>query len=47
MIVGTLTYSLAPLLSKKDMQDMQQPYDLQDAGTDSKLVLSMSLRVSK
>ncbi|XP_043276643.1 extended synaptotagmin-2 isoform X2 [Venturia canescens] len=47
MNVGTMSYNLVSLLKKKDMEDMQQPYDLQSAGPDSKLVLSMSLRILK
>lgn len=46
-IVGTLHYSLSTLITKVNLEDMQHPYDLQSAATDSKLIMSMSLRILK
>ncbi|KAL0121270.1 hypothetical protein PUN28_008736 [Cardiocondyla obscurior] len=47
MIVGEMSYNLSSLLEKKNLEVTQQPYDLQKAEADSKLVLSMSLNILK
>ncbi|XP_014475147.1 PREDICTED: extended synaptotagmin-2 isoform X2 [Dinoponera quadriceps] len=47
MIVGELSYNLSLLLEKNNLQVTQQPYDLQMAEADSKLVMSMSLNILK
>lgn len=41
-----MNYNLSLLLEKNNLEVTQQPYDLQMAEADSKLVLSMSLNVS-
>lgn len=41
-----MSYNLSLLLEKNNLEITQQPYDLQMAEADSKLVLSMSLNVS-
>lgn len=46
MIVGEMSYKLSLLLEKNNLEVTQQPYNLQMAEADSKLVLSMSLNVS-
>lgn len=46
MTVGEMNYNLSLLLEKNNLEVTQQPYDLQMAEADSKLVLSMSLNVS-
>lgn len=45
MIVGEMSYKISSLIEKDNLEVTQQPYDLQMAETDSKLVLSMSLSV--
>ncbi|XP_012535565.2 extended synaptotagmin-2 isoform X2 [Monomorium pharaonis] len=45
MIVGEISYNLSLLLEKNNLEVTQQPYDLQKAEADSKLVLSMSLNI--
>ncbi|CAL1674860.1 unnamed protein product [Lasius platythorax] len=47
IIVGEMNYNLSLLLEKNNLEVTQQPYDLQMAETDSKLVLSMSLNILK
>lgn len=47
MTVGEMNYNLSLLLGKNNLEVMQQPYDLQMAEADSKLVLSMSLNILK
>ncbi|XP_018315969.1 extended synaptotagmin-2 isoform X4 [Mycetomoellerius zeteki] len=47
MTVGEMSYNLSLLLEKSDLKVMQQPYDLQKAEVDSKLVLSMTLNILK
>lgn len=46
MLVGEMNYNLSLLLEKNNLEIDQQPYDLQMAAADSKLVMSMSLNVS-
>ncbi|XP_011304471.1 extended synaptotagmin-2 isoform X2 [Fopius arisanus] len=46
-VVGVLIYNIANLMSKVDMEDTQQPYDLLNASPESKLIMSMSLRILK
>ncbi|KAG5322758.1 ESYT2 protein, partial [Pseudoatta argentina] len=45
--VGEMSYNLSLLLEKSNLEVMQQPYDLQKAEVDSKLVLSMTLNILK
>ncbi|RLU26666.1 hypothetical protein DMN91_000463 [Ooceraea biroi] len=45
--VGEMNYNLSLLLEKNNLEVSQQPFDLQKAGADSKLVLSMSLNILK
>ncbi|XP_070155896.1 extended synaptotagmin-2 isoform X2 [Polyergus mexicanus] len=45
--VGETSYNLSLLLKKNNLEITQQPYDLQMAEADSKLVLSMSLNILK
>ncbi|KAL6255775.1 hypothetical protein P5V15_013018 [Pogonomyrmex californicus] len=47
MIVGEMSYNLSLLLEKNNLEVTQQPYNLQKAEADSKLVLSMSLNILK
>ncbi|XP_067208143.1 extended synaptotagmin-2 isoform X2 [Linepithema humile] len=47
MIVGEMSYNISLLLEKNNLEVTQQPYNLQMAETDSKLVLSMSLNILK
>lgn len=46
-VVGALVYNISNLMTKPDLQDMQQPYDLVNASLDSKLIMSMTLRILK
>ncbi|XP_025992843.2 extended synaptotagmin-2 isoform X2 [Solenopsis invicta] len=46
-VVGEMSYNLSLLLEKHNLEVSQQPYDLQKAGADSKLVLSLSLNILK
>ncbi|KYM99145.1 Extended synaptotagmin-2 [Cyphomyrmex costatus] len=47
MTVGEMSYNLSLLLEKSNLEVMQQPYDLQKAEVESKLVLSMALNILK
>lgn len=47
MVVGEMNYNISLLLEKNNLEVTQQPYDLQMAEADSKLVLSMSLNILK
>ncbi|XP_047354620.1 extended synaptotagmin-1 isoform X1 [Vespa velutina] len=47
MIIGEMSYKISLLIEKDNLEVGQQPYDLQMAETDSKLVLSMSLSILK
>lgn len=44
-ITGTFSYNVSGLLTANDMEMKLQPYDLQKSGSESKVVLSMSLKV--
>ncbi|XP_057327423.1 extended synaptotagmin-3 isoform X2 [Microplitis mediator] len=46
-VVGTLAYSLSILITKPNLEDMQQPYDLQNSEPESKLIMSMTLHILK
>ncbi|XP_016838041.1 extended synaptotagmin-1 isoform X2 [Nasonia vitripennis] len=46
-VIGTFTYNLSTLLTENDMGVKLQPFDLQKSGSDSKVVLSMSLKILK
>ncbi|KAK0172236.1 hypothetical protein PV328_005581 [Microctonus aethiopoides] len=46
-VIGLLAYTLSTLMTKPDLEESQQPYDLQGAGVDSKLIMSMILRILK
>ncbi|XP_015113681.1 extended synaptotagmin-1 isoform X2 [Diachasma alloeum] len=46
-VVGVLVYNIANLMTKVNMEDMQQPYDLVNASPDSKLIMSTTLRILK
>lgn len=41
-----MSYNLSLLLEKNNLEVMQQPFDLQKAERESKLVLSLSLNVN-
>lgn len=45
LIVGEMNYNISLLLTQNNLEISQQPYDLQMAEVDSKLILSMSLSV--
>ncbi|XP_076234600.1 extended synaptotagmin-like protein 2 isoform X2 [Calliopsis andreniformis] len=47
MIVGEMSYNISLLLVQNNLEITQQPYDLQMAEADSKLILSMSLNILK
>ncbi|XP_076750730.1 extended synaptotagmin-like protein 2 isoform X2 [Xylocopa sonorina] len=47
MIVGEMSYNISLLLKQNNLEISQQPYDLQMAEVDSKLILSMSLSILK
>ncbi|KAH0949266.1 hypothetical protein HN011_000641 [Eciton burchellii] len=47
VILGEMNYNLSLLLEKNNLEITQQPFDLQMAEVDSKLVLSMSLNILK
>ena len=47
LIVGELSYNISLLLGQNNFEIAQQPYDLQMAEADSKLILSMSLNILK
>ncbi|XP_071554723.1 extended synaptotagmin-2 isoform X3 [Temnothorax nylanderi] len=47
MTVGEMSYNLSLLLDRNNLEVTQQPYNLQKAEADSKLVLSMSLNILK
>lgn len=44
--LGIFTYNLSTLLKMTNLETKLQPYDLQKSGSDTKVVLSMALRVS-
>ncbi|KAG6799268.1 extended synaptotagmin-1 isoform X1 [Apis mellifera caucasica] len=47
LIVGEMNYNISLLLTQNNLEISQQPYDLQMAEVDSKLILSMSLSILK
>ena len=44
--IGFFTYNLSALLVTSDLEIKLQPFDLQKSGSESKIVLSMALKVS-
>ena len=47
LIIGEMSYNISLLLKQNNLEIPQQPYDLQMAEADSKLILSMSLNILK
>ncbi|XP_017883151.1 extended synaptotagmin-2 isoform X3 [Ceratina calcarata] len=47
LIVGEMSYNISLLFKQNNLEISQQPYDLQMAEADSKLILSMSLNILK
>lgn len=45
--IGQFGFVIATLLRKQNMEIMSQPYQLQKSGPESKLIMSMSLRILK
>ncbi|XP_039956078.1 extended synaptotagmin-2 isoform X1 [Bactrocera tryoni] len=45
--IGQYTYPLSLLLPKKNMELVSQPFQLQKSGPESKLIMSLSLRILK
>uniref|UniRef100_A0A182YRV0 C2 domain-containing protein n=1 Tax=Anopheles stephensi TaxID=30069 RepID=A0A182YRV0_ANOST len=45
--IGQLTYILSALMEKKNLEIMSQPFQLQKSGPESKILMSLSLRVLK
>lgn len=45
--LGALVYNLSSLADKKDLEVRQQPFGLSKSGPDSKVILSMHLRVTR
>nr|XP_018902831.1 PREDICTED: extended synaptotagmin-2 [Bemisia tabaci] len=45
--IGRLDFTLEQLLEKKDLEISSEPFTLQKAGSDSKIILSMQLRILK
>ena len=45
--IGQFAYILGQLLSKKNMEIMSQPYQLQKSGPESKLTMALSMRIIK
>lgn len=45
--IGKLTYILAHLMDKPNMEIVSQPHQLQKSGPESKIILAMSLRILK
>lgn len=45
--IGRYTYILAHLLEKKNMDVVSQPFQLQKSGPESKIIMSLSLRILK
>ncbi|XP_015602160.1 extended synaptotagmin-2 isoform X2 [Cephus cinctus] len=46
-IIGVMSFNLSLLLDKENLEIIQQPYTLQHASEEAKLVLSMALRILK
>ncbi|KAK9294826.1 hypothetical protein QLX08_010690 [Tetragonisca angustula] len=47
VIIGEMSYNISLLLKQNNLEITQQPYDLQMAEVDSKLILSISLSILK
>lgn len=45
-VLGQLTYAIALLLKQKDLSMLTQPIMLQKSGPESKILLSLQLKVS-
>lgn len=45
--IGQLVYLISTLLSKKNMEVVSQPFQLQKSGPESKVIMSLSLRILK
>lgn len=45
--LGSLVYILSALMEKKNLELMSQPFQLQKSGAETKLIMSLSLRVLK
>uniref|UniRef100_A0A182JSB2 Synaptotagmin n=1 Tax=Anopheles christyi TaxID=43041 RepID=A0A182JSB2_9DIPT len=45
--IGSLTYILSALMEKKNLEIMSQPFQLQKSGPETKIIMSLSLRVLK
>uniref|UniRef100_A0A1Q3FZ48 Protein kinase c conserved region 2 n=2 Tax=Culex tarsalis TaxID=7177 RepID=A0A1Q3FZ48_CULTA len=45
--IGHLTYILSTLMEKKNLEVVSQPFQLQKSGPESKIIMSMSLRILK
>jgi hypothetical protein len=45
--IGRFTYIIAHLMEKKNMEVMTQPFQLQKSGPESKIIMSLSLRILK
>lgn len=45
--IGCLTYAISTLITKPELEEIQQPFDLQNAAPDSKVVMSLALRILK
>lgn len=45
--IGKFTYVIASLLTKKNMEVVSQPFQLYKSGPESKIIMSMSLRILK
>ncbi|KAF7989923.1 hypothetical protein HCN44_008597 [Aphidius gifuensis] len=47
LVVGSLTYMLSTLLTHPALEETQQPFSLQNAGPESKVIMSLALRIVK
>ncbi|XP_055377645.1 extended synaptotagmin-2 isoform X2 [Condylostylus longicornis] len=45
--IGRYTYILSALLQRKNMEFLQQPFQLQKSGPESKIIMTLSLRILK
>uniref|UniRef100_A0A8D8C695 Extended synaptotagmin-2 n=1 Tax=Culex pipiens TaxID=7175 RepID=A0A8D8C695_CULPI len=45
--IGHLTYILSTLMEKKNLEVVSQPFQLQKSGPETKIIMSMSLRILK
>ncbi|XP_011502857.1 PREDICTED: extended synaptotagmin-1 isoform X2 [Ceratosolen solmsi marchali] len=46
-VIGTLTYNLSSILAMNNLEVKSQPFDLQKSGSESKVLLSMILKILK